>query len=123
MKKDIETVSDIKVLVDQFYEKVVTDPMIGYIFTDTFKVNWAKHLPIMYSFWENTLFYTGNYAGNPMIIHRRINELVHLTPEKFDRWVNIFCSTVNELFEGEKAELAKQRAESIATIMKIKILG
>ncbi len=122
MKKDIQNIADIKVLIDQFYERVVQDPMIGYIFTDFFKVNWAKHLPIMYSFWENTLFYTGNYVGNPMMIHRRIHELVQLTPEKFDRWVTLFCSTVDELFEGEKAALAKQRAESIATIMKIKIL-
>jgi hemoglobin len=123
MKKDIENIADIKVLIDQFYERVVQDPTIGYIFTDSFKVNWEKHLPVMYSFWENTLFYTGNYAGNPMMIHRRIHELVQLTPEKFDRWVTLFCSTVDELYEGEKAGLAKQRAESIATIMKIKILG
>jgi hemoglobin len=123
MKKDIETVADIKALIDHFYDRVVTDPMIGYFFTETFKVNWAKHLPVMYSFWENTLFYTGNYGGNPMMIHRRIHELAHLTEEKFDRWVTLFCSSVDELFEGEKAELAKQRAESIATIMKIKILA
>jgi len=123
MKKDIETIADIKILIDHFYVSVVPDPMIGSIFTDTFKVNWAKHLPVMYSFWENTLFYTGNYTGNPMMIHRRIHELVQLTPEKFDRWVTLFCSSVDELFEGEKAELAKQRALSIATIMKIKILA
>lgn len=122
MKKDIQTIDDIKVLVDHFYERVVADPMIGYIFTDSFRVNWAKHLPIMYSFWENTLFYTGNYGGNPMMIHRRIHDLVQLTPEKFDRWVTLFCSSVDELFEGEKAGLAKQRAESIAEVMKIKIL-
>ena len=123
MKKDIEDIADIRILIDHFYVRVVPDPMIGSIFTDTFKVNWEKHLPIMYSFWENTLFYTGNYTGNPMMIHRRIHGLVQLTPEKFDRWVTLFCTTVDELFEGEKAELAKQRAESIATIMKIKILA
>jgi len=123
MKKDIKDIADIRILIDHFYARVVPDPMIGSIFTDTFEVNWEKHLPVMYSFWENTLFYTGNYAGNPMMIHRRIHELVQLTPEKFDRWVTLFCSSVDELFEGEKAELAKQRAESIATIMKIKILA
>jgi hemoglobin len=122
MKKDIQNIADIKVLIDHFYEGVVQDPMIGYIFTDTFKVNWTKHLPIMYSFWENTLFYTGNYNGNPMMMHRKIHDRVHLTPEQFDRWVTLFCANVDAHFEGEKADLAKQRAESIATIMKIKIL-
>ena len=38
------------------------------------------------------------------------------------RWLQLFTSTVDELFEGEKAELAKQRAMSIATVMQLKLL-
>jgi hemoglobin len=123
MKKDIQGTADIKVLVDHFYGQVVKDPVIGYIFTDSIKVNWAKHLPVMYSFWENTLFYTGGYAGNPMMIHQRIHQLIQLTPEQFDQWTTLFCASVDTLFNGEKAELAKQRAVSIAAVMKIKILN
>lgn len=123
MKKDIQTTGDIKLLIDHFYEHVVEDPAIGYIFTDSIKVNWEKHLPIMYSFWENTLFYTGSYTGNPMIIHQRIHQVVRLTAEHFERWTTLFVSTVDKYFEGEKAELAKQRAVSIATVMKIKLLN
>jgi Truncated hemoglobins len=122
MKKDIESIDDIKILIDHFYEQVFVDPVIGTIFTETIKVNWKKHMPVMYSFWENTLFYTGSYTGNPMTIHQRIHQIVHLTVEHFDRWTTLFCSTVDSHFEGEKAELAKQRAFSIATVMKIKIL-
>lgn len=40
----------------------------------------------------------------------------------FDQWVKLFTKTVNELFEGDNAELIKQRATSIATVMQIKIL-
>ena len=123
MKKDIETIEDIKVLIDHFYKLVIEDPIIGHIFTTTIKVNWEKHLPVMYSFWENTLFYTGSYAGNPMMIHQRIDQIVHLTERHFDQWTSLFILTVDGLFEGEKAELAKQRALSIATVMKIKILN
>lgn len=122
MKKDIETIEDIKLLVDHFYKQAVEDPVIGHIFTTSIKVNWEKHLPVMYSFWENALFYTGTYAGNPMVLHQRIHHIVHLTIQHFDRWVLLFTATVDDLFEGEKAELAKQRAISIATVMKIKIL-
>ena len=123
MKKDIENSEDIMKLIDRFYQQVVNDPVIGHIFTTTIKVNWEKHLPVMYSFWENTLFYTGTYTGNPMMIHQRINQIVHLTNQHFDRWVELFSATVDDQFEGEKAELAKQRALSIATVMKIKILS
>lgn len=122
MKKDIEDKADIQLLVDSFYEKVKADPVIGFIFNDIVKVNWERHLPVMYDFWENTLFYTGVYLGNPMEMHRRLNQLIPLTAEHFQQWTNLFTSTVDELFAGEKAVLAKQRAISISTVMQIKII-
>lgn len=122
MKKDIETKEDIRLLVNSFYEKVKTDGVIGYIFTDIVKVHWEKHLPVMYNFWENSLFYTGSYDGNPMAIHKHLNRVIPLTKEHFTRWTLLFTDTVNELFAGKTATLAKQRAISIATVMQVKIL-
>jgi len=121
MKKDIRTREDIELLINQFYEKVKSDPVIGYIFTDVVKVNWNKHLPVMYSFWENTIFFTGGYSGNPMEIHKRLNQRVPLKAEFFERWTALFTDTVDELFAGEKSSLAKERAVSIAVVMQIKI--
>ena len=122
MKKDIENKKDIEKLVNGFYEKVKQDALIGFIFTDVVKVHWEKHLPVMYDFWENSLFYTGNYVGNPMQIHQHLHRLVPLTAEYFARWTYLFTSTVDELFVGEKAALAKQRAMSIAAVMQFKII-
>ena len=122
MKKDIENRGDIELLVNSFYDKVRNDPVIGFIFNDIAKVNWERHLPVMYDFWENTLFYTGGYAGNPMETHRQLNQLIPLTAEHFQQWTRLFTSTVDELFTGEKALLAKQRALSISTLMQIKII-
>jgi hemoglobin len=123
MKKDIENRKDIEFLMNSFYEKVKPDPVIGYIFTDVMKVNWERHLPMIYDFWENSLFYTGGYNGNLLEIHRRLNKVIPLTTEHFKRWTDLFAATVDELFEGEKAFLAKQRAISISTVMQIKILN
>jgi hemoglobin len=122
MKKDIKTREDIELLVRAFYDKVKTDPVIGHLFTSVFKINWEKHFSVMYDFWENILFYTGSYAGNPIESHQRFHKIFPLNEEHFKRWVVLFTETVDELFEGEKALLAKQRAFSIATVMKIKIL-
>lgn len=122
MKKDIENRNDIELLVNSFYDKVKADLVIGFIFNDIARVNWKRHLPVMYDFWENTLLYTGGYTGNPMEIHRRLNQLIPLTTEHFNQWTYLFTSTVDELFTGEKADLAKQRAISISTVMQIKIL-
>ena len=122
MKKDIENMQDIQMLVNSFYDKVKIDPVIGFIFNDIVKVNWKKHLQVMYDFWDNTLFYTGAYMGNPMEMHRRLNQRIPLTAEHFNQWIYLFTSTVDDLFAGEKAALAKQRAISISTVIQIKIL-
>lgn len=119
MKPDIVTKNDIELLVNSFYEKVKQDDLIAHFFT---QVNWQEHLPVMYNFWENSLFYTGTYTGNPMKTHKQLHSLKALQTADFDRWLKHFLATVEELFEGDKAELAKQRALSMATVMKIKIL-
>jgi len=123
MKKDIASRKDIEILVDEFYTKIKKDDLIGFIFSDIARVNWEKHLPIMYDFFENMLFYTGNYTGNPMELHKHINRLFPLTGEHFTRWNLLFNTTVDELFAGKIAELAKQRTKSIAAVMQIKIAG
>lgn len=121
-KKDIENRTDIELLINRFYEKVKPDPVIGFVFTDIMKINWQEHLPAIYNFWEHSILFTGNYTGNLMQIHRHINEITPLSTEQFKRWTDLFCATVDELFEGEKAILAKQRALGISTSMQIKIL-
>ncbi|MFN8291077.1 MAG: group III truncated hemoglobin [Chitinophagaceae bacterium] len=121
VKKDIKNREDIERLVRTFYEQVKADPLIGPLFTEIARINWEKHLPVMFDFWENTIFFTGTYTGNPMAAHQRLHQLAPLKKEHFDRWLTLFTGTVDELFAGEKAILAKQRALSISTIMQIKI--
>lgn len=119
MKTEIKGIKEIKILVDAFYERLLKDDRISFYFNN---VHWEQHLPVMYQFWENTLFYTGTYNGNPMVSHQRLHDQQPFTEEHFNIWLTHFLETVDELFEGEKAELAKQRATSIATIMKIKLI-
>ena len=121
MKKDIANRSDIEQFIKSFYDKVLKDETIGFIFTDIAKVNWEKHLPIMYDFWENVIFFTGKYSGDPMNVHRNLNNLIALKSEHFKVWIILFNQTIDELFLGENAERAKQRAMSIATIMQVKL--
>lgn len=121
MKKDILNRKDIEKLVNLFYEKVKQDKIINHFFSDVVKVDWEQHLPIMYRFWENVLFYTGNYNGNPMQQHLAIHAKHPFSIKDFTQWTILFNETVDELFEGENAELIKQRAQSISTVMQIKM--
>jgi hemoglobin len=40
-----------------------------------------------------------------------------LNKDLFDRWVHLFHATVDQLFEGEKAQLAKERATVLGWTM------
>lgn len=118
---DITKRADIEVLMKTFYTKLLADPAISYIFTDVAKLDLEAHLPHLADFWEQTLFYRGTYRKNVLQIHLDLNAKVTLTDEHFDIWLNYFHDVVSELFTGPLAETAKTRAQSIATVMKIKL--
>ena len=123
MKTDIRNRKDIEKLVNAFYDKVKNDEAIGYLFTEVAHVNWELHLPKMYDFWENILFYTGNYDGNPMARHKELHDKSTMTKAHFQHWTDLFYKTVNYHFEGPKAEEIKNRAMNIATAMMYKTLS
>ena len=120
-KVDIANRQDIQLLVDSFYKKVVKDDTIGYFFTEIIVLDWEKHIPLMYDFWETTLFHRAIYKGNPIKTHLDLHHISELNKIHFDRWVHLFKTTIDQYFEGPKSEMAKQRAVSIATIMQVKI--
>lgn len=121
MKKEIETRNDVTLLVDSFYHKVQNDTLLEPIFNDMAKINWEIHLPKMYDFWENILFNTGSYKGNTLKMHLNLNSQYKLLTLHFERWLKLFKQTVNELFIGNNAQLAINKADSIATVIRIKI--
>jgi hemoglobin len=120
--KDIETRKDIETLMNSFYSKALTDEIIGYFFTEVAPLNMAVHMPLIVDFWETVLLGKAAYKGNVMQVHQHIHHLSTFKEAHFERWVSLFHQTVNELYSGDHAELAKQRAESIATLMRIKLL-
>lgn len=120
MKRDIETRTDIDLLMKEFYSRAIADDEIGYIFTDVARLDLEKHLPIIGDFWESLLLGGKNYqmhGRNPLQIHAELNEKSPLEPKHFRRWLEIFRSTVDEMFNGERADFAKSRAEAIANRM------
>lgn len=118
---DIQSRKDIEILVKSFYDKVIKDESIGFIFNDIAKVNWEQHLPVMYDFWETLLLDAASYRKNAMEVHYVLNRRFPLEEKHFSRWLQLFSETVNELFSGEKATQAKKKAKSIADLMLYKM--
>ncbi len=118
---DIQNQSDLYLLVDEFYKKLLSDSSISYIFNDVVKMKIEEHLPILVTFWSQVILGTGGYTNNLTQIHLDINAKEYLSPELFKIWLNHFNTAVDEYFRGEKAEQIKTQALNIATIMQIKI--
>jgi len=114
MKKDIQDRPDIQRLVDTFYDKVQADPLLAPVFSH---VDWPHHLPIMYNFVSAMMLGDQSYRGNPFQKHLPLP----IETQHFDRWLELFHQTVDELFEGDKAEEIKMRARSIAGIFQARL--
>jgi len=120
-KRDIENRADLEKLLETFYKKVFKDDLISHFFIEVVPLNLETHIPVIADFWESVLLDGRGYRKNVMEIHLNISEKSKIEKKDLDRWVKIFSETVDELFEGPKASLAKQKAASIATMMIIKI--
>ena len=118
---DIRSRVDIELLMAAFYEKVKKDDIIGYIFNDIAKVNWDHHLPIICDFWETLLLDSNSYSRNAMGVHYTLNRKVPLEEKHFQRWLLLFFETVDDLFAGEIATMAKKKAKSIGSLMQFKM--
>lgn len=116
-KREIKSREDIQILVDQFYQRVQENELLGPIFNEVIQDRWPQHLEKMYSFWETALLEKKSYSGRPFPPHAKLN----LRQEHFDTWLRIWHQTLMENFEGELAEEAKWRAEKMAVMFISKI--
>ena len=119
---DITNREDLTQLMESFYHKALQDDVIGHFFNEVAPLQMETHIPLIVDFWETIVFDKAKYSGNVLNVHEHLHQLSAFKEEHFNRWVALFKETVNELFFGEKAEMIKQRGESIATVMKIKLV-
>jgi len=124
MKNDIQNRNDIYLIIDEFYIKLLDDKLVKHFFVEIIQKNHLEqHLNTITDFWNGILFSATDYQRNAMYPHLVLNQTIPFKKEHFDRWLEHFNSTIDKNFKGEKAEMAKTRALSIATIMQIKMMN
>jgi len=115
---DIVNLDDVKLLVNTFYEKVREDETLADLFNNRIGNRWSEHLEKMYRFWQTVLLGEHTYFGAPFPPHADLPvEHFH-----FEKWLELFHTTVDELFEGKKAEEAKWRGNRMAEVFESKII-
>jgi hemoglobin len=103
MKKDIIETTDVELLIQTFYKKLLKDELLAPHFEG---IDLEHHFPRMYHFWNFFLLGKEGFTGNVFDKHKMLN----IGGEDFDRWLAHFDATVDELFEGEVADKAKNQA-------------
>lgn len=119
--KDITTRKDIECLMRSFYHEAFSNAIIGDFFTKVVSLDLETHLPHIIDFLDAQLFRKGTYKKNVLQIHKDLSGKKNFEKIHFDTWLSLFNKTVDDSFKGEKADLIKTRALSIATVMQIKI--
>ena len=117
--KDIDSPEDIKLFVDEFYDKVRRDELIGPVFLKVIPDDWQPHLNKMYAFWNAVLFGVSGFKGNPFARHAPLQ----IEQEHFDRWLTLFYKTINNHFEGSVADDTKRRAGIMAEMFLYRLRG
>lgn len=116
MKTDLTTREDVSKLVHQFYTKVRKNEEIGYFFNETIQ-DWDEHLEKLTDFWETNLLFKRNYKGNPKLVHQQVDQDFDQSIEQkhFGVWLNLWFETVDDYFEGDLADRAKNNARNMAS--------
>lgn len=122
MKNDIQNRNDIALLVRSFYTDVRSHEILGPIFNSII-TDWETHFDLLTDFWETQLFLKRKYQGNPVQAHQEVDDKLKgtVTSEHFGLWLNLWFATIDKLFEGETAWVAKNRAQKMSTMLFMKI--
>jgi hemoglobin len=120
---DIKTRDDCERLVRAFYGRAMTDPIIGFLFVDVARLDLEAHVPRITSFWETILLGAQSYGGGAFRPHAALHMKVPLRQGHFTQWVNLWETTVDELFAGERANLAKVHALRVAQAFHARLQG
>ncbi|MGH2927842.1 MAG: group III truncated hemoglobin, partial [Solirubrobacteraceae bacterium] len=111
---DISTRADCETLVRAFYGRALDDEIIGWLFTDVAQLDLEAHVPRIAAFWETVLLGARSYGGGAFAPHLALHRRARLRSGHFERWLWLWRTTVDELFSGPCAELAKAHAERVA---------
>jgi hemoglobin len=111
--RDIADGEDVALVVRRFYQAAIPDPLLGHLFR-VGGIEWDSHIPLITSFWARELLGTPGYAGNVASAHLPVMAAPTFGSAALERWVELFCETVDEDFVGPVAERAKARAEQVA---------
>ncbi len=110
---DITSRADIERLINTFYSELLKLEDMRPVFAN---IDFLMHVPHIVHFWSFVLLDEEGYKTN--VFEKHIN--LPIKSYMFEKWLEVWINAVDNLFAGEKADLAKQRATALAFTFKSK---
>ncbi len=124
MKKDISNRNDLYMIVSEFYKKLLSNNEMKHFFEKFQNKNiLEEHLQVLVDFWDNVLFQSGKYRKNAMRPHIDLHQEKPFSEKHFEIWLQLFNQSIDAHFEGTNTTIIKNRALSIAAVMRIKTIN
>jgi len=116
MQSEKITPETIRMLVMNFYAKIINDEIVGGIFIaklgeDIHSEEWQTHLETIIGFWTSLALGKPKYQGNLFLPHTQLGQLKR---ENFEQWLKLFAETLDEIYIESIAEKFKERSQIIA---------
>lgn len=110
------THENIRMLIMNFYAKIINDEIVGPFFIaklgeDIQSEIWQTHLETIIGFWTSLAFGQPKYNGNLFLPHTQLGQLKR---ETFEQWLKLFAETLDEVYIEGIAEKFKERSRLIA---------
>jgi hemoglobin len=114
---DLDSRTEIYGLVVHFYREIVFDPILAPVFEDVAETDWAVHIPRLTSYWCRVLLGEPGYDGALLAAHDHVHRLQAFEPVHFDRWYELWVTSIDERWVGPNAERAKRHAAKIMAVL------
>lgn len=115
--------SDIELLTRVFYSKAMSDEKLFKYFLELRFGELEHHLPKICDYWDTKLFDAGSYREDTLNVHLRLDALHRLRADHFRRWIELWVSTIDELFVGPVAAKAKCIGAEMSCALYYRITG
>ncbi len=122
-RPDLCTPAAIHDLVTRFYREIVFDDLLAPIFDEVAEVDWTVHIPNLIDYWCWIILGPPRYRGTVTATHRRLHAQQPINPAACDRWLTLWCSTIDDSWTGPNADRAKAHSVAIMTGMAKHVFG
>ncbi|WP_309497948.1 group III truncated hemoglobin [Sulfurovum sp.] len=107
---------NVEKMVRSFYAMIVQDDLVGPFFvralgSDMKNDKWYEHYITLDKFWLMLMNGEPGYTGDPFGPHAFLGDL---SPETFERWLQLFDEHIRKLYVPEIADKFYKKAEILA---------